>query len=329
MRRKTKKGEITLVMKKLLVCCIIAAALVGCTGNEVGSEVSSDNAIETVSLDLSSDKGDSSQEADTVGAADEATTNTTSTNSEVVATTNNEDTSAAADEADNTADLSGLITAIKNSSEKASFEKLYTMLATCNNTPEISGEWHRTDVHSSLPATVKISSVTDDGFDFSIEAQYYFHTGELDGHAYFVSENCAVCKVDEYVSETQYVAFVLENGNVNVYASAESGEMGLGANVFLSGAYTYDKPVYTNANILNETYSQAQLDALKSTLTSSYYDNFVFSTETGVVQTETDNGTTTVDVFVPTDSSYGYTAIIKNDSIVSVTFNDGKVFELN
>ena len=156
-------------MKKLLVCCIIAAALVGCTGNEVGSEVSSDNAIETVSLDLSSDKGDSSQEADTVGAADEATTNTTSTNSEVVATTNNEDTSAAADEADNTADLSGLITAIKNSSEKASFEKLYTMLATCNNTPEISGEWHRTDVHSSLPATVKISSVTDDGFDFSIE----------------------------------------------------------------------------------------------------------------------------------------------------------------
>lgn len=318
-------------MKKLLVCCIIAAALVGCTGAEAGSEVLSDNSIETVSLDIS---GESSNET-TASSSDNANTSntesaaTTTTTVEDVTATNSDDTNSTGTVTADKADVSNLITAIKNSSEKASFEKLYTMQATCNNTPEIAGEWHRTDVHSSLPATVKISSVTDDGFDFSIEAQYYFHSGELDGHAYFVSENCAVCKVDEYVSETQYVAFVLENGNVNVYASAESGEMGLGANVFLSGAYTYDKPVYTNANILNETYSQAQLDALKSTLTSSYYDSFVFSTELGVVQTETDNGTTTVDVFVPTDSSYGYTAIIKNDSIVSVTFKDGKVFELN
>lgn len=325
-------------MKKLLVCCIIAAALVGCTGAEAGSEVLSDNSIETVSLDISGESSNettasSSDNANTSNTESAATTTTatatTTTTVEDVTATNSDDTNSTGTVTADKADVSNLITTIKNSSEKASFEKLYTMQATCNNTPEIAGEWHRTDVHSSLPATVKISSVTDDGFDFSIEAQYYFHSGELDGHAYFVSENCAVCKVDEYVSETQYVAFVLENGNVNVYASAESGEMGLGANVFLSGAYTYDKPVYTNANILNETYSQAQLDALKSTLTSSYYDSFVFSTELGVVQTETDNGTTTVDVFVPTDSSYGYTAIIKNDSIVSVTFKDGKVFELN
>lgn len=53
---------------------------------------------------------------------------------------------------------------------------------------------------------------------------------------------------------------------MTVLATAFSGNLGFGMNVSMDGEYTQDNPLYTNANILNETFSEEELGALKANI---------------------------------------------------------------
>ena len=221
-----------------------------------------------------------------------------------------------------------LIEAVANTREKSTYEKLYSHKTALETVPEISGEWNRTNVHSSYSSVITISSVTEEGFDFTVGACYFSHSGALEASASWITGNIAVCKIEdtEIFNTTNYVLFVWEENILRAYASARSGEFGFGMNVDMDGEYSAGQPVYTNADILNKTFSETQLAFLKENLTETQYENLVFATENGVVQISEEGEKKTISGFMPTMGEYGYDVKFINDEISEVSFPDGSSY---
>lgn len=122
--------------------------------------------------------------------------------------------------------------------------------ATCENLPDISGTWNRTNVYSSESSILEIENVDGNGYDFLIRAQFADYSGYVEGRAYFISERCAIYRLDEIdvgilpETEYEYVLFVFEDEGVNIYASANSVEMNLAINVDVAGYYISGVPEY-------------------------------------------------------------------------------------
>ena len=184
------------------------------------------------------------------------------------------------------------------------------------------GEWHRTNIHSGLEGTITISKMDDKGFYFSGDFQRFGNTGTItDFRADFISENKA-----EYRNGTEgdsesavAVIFTLDNGEVTVDVDGDFNGLGLGMGVTIDGTYTKDEPVYTNANIVAETFSEEELKALKELLGDKYEEPFLNDTEAGSL---TVSQTTLADkskgrlinVFVPGLADFmGYDLIITDD----------------
>lgn len=208
---------------------------------------------------------------------------------------------------------------------------LYNHPVILDQVPDFMNTYQRTNVHSSHSAQLKIESVDQEGFDFSIEAQYYFHSGEVHGRAYYTSEHSAVFCLTEMEtqlkeSEYQYVLFYWKDGEMKITATANSGRMGLGQNVSIDGVYTFDNPMYTNANILYETYTQEQLDFLKENLSEEDFDRLILATQMGNVSVSKEKEGTLINVFVPTDSSYEYTLAMDGENIVVIGMANDSIY---
>lgn len=236
-----------------------------------------------------------------------------------------------AESKESTSDVESLLEEIRNGSSENFYRELYKKQTSVSVVPDIVKQWNRTDVHSSHSAVLDIKSVDETGFVFHLEAFYYYHSGTVEGKAYFVSENCAVFRLEEIETSLpeekyEYVVFVFKNDGVMVYASGNSAELGLGMNVYVEGSYIEGEPIYTNAGILEETYTEAQLAFLKDKLPADYYDNLIFATEFGGVGVIDEDGKKVVSVMVPTAGQYGYVATIIDEVIISIKFADGTDF---
>ncbi len=125
-----------------------------------------------------------------------------------------------------------------------------TSTNTQSNVNELfAGEWERTNIHSGMPSTITITNVTEEGFDFTVEALYFSHTGYFEAKAKFVEKNKAICnEIDDYgyITETE-IEFTLENNILSVPFFDKQISLPLGANVTIAGEYTKEEPVYTNA----------------------------------------------------------------------------------
>lgn len=160
----------------------------------------------------------------------------------------------------------------------------------------------------------------------------YSHSGWMEGEAKFVADKCAVAKYEDSVDDDEeYIVFIFENQEMKVLATASSENLGFGMNVSMDGEYTQDEPLYTNANILNETFSEEELSVFQSNMPEEYYnDFFLFSTTNGVVtNTKSDNGDRTIEAFVPTMTGYGYTLTIVNEKDCTITFEDETSFQFS
>lgn len=131
--------------------------------------------------------------------------------------------------------------------------------------------------------------------------------------------------------DEEYIAFIFENQEMTVLATASSEHLGFGMNVSMDGEYTQDEPVYTNANILNETFTEEELSVLQTNIPEEYYnDFFLFATTSGVVtDTKLDNGDRIIEAFVPTMGGYGYVLTITNEKDCTITFEDEMVFHFS
>ena len=149
------------------------------------------------------------------------------------------------------------------------------------------GEWHRTDTHSSGNATITISNVSDDGFDFEGYFQGYGNMGQEEGRAVFTSDNEAVYtqEASDY-SEEAFIYFSMDGEDLEI--SSEGFLMGMGNHVYADGKYTTEEPTYTNANIIAETFTDDELQAMKDMLSEDDYTNgFIDNTQSGIVTSET------------------------------------------
>ena len=223
-----------------------------------------------------------------------------------------------------------LIASIENYGDKELFEKLYSMSTPCEDVPDWAGAWNRTNVHSSFSGVIDISDVDANGFRFTAEESYYSHSGWMEWDAKFVTDKCAIAKYDEWTEE-EYIAFIIQDEGLVVIATGSSANLGFGMNVSIDGEYTKTEPFYTNADVLNETFSEEELSALQTHLPEEYYEDFfLFSTTNGVVtDTQSDNGDRTIESFVPTMGGYGYSLIISGEKEFTITFDDGESFNFS
>ncbi|MGN0142087.1 MAG: hypothetical protein ACI4AD_07645 [Roseburia sp.] len=229
-------------------------------------------------------------------------------------------------------DIDSLIDSLEVYGNKEPYEKLYSMSTACDNIPDWIGIWNRTNIHSSFSGEIIISDVNSGGFKFTADECYYSHSGWMEGEAKFVTDKCAVAKYEDSIDDDEeYIVFIFENQEMKVFATASSENLGFGMNVSIDGEYTQDEPLYTNANILNETFSEEELSALQANIPEDYYkDFFLFSTTSGVVtDTKFDNGDRNIEVFVPTMAGYGYVLTITNGKDCTITFDDETSFHFS
>ena len=94
--------------------------------------------------------------------------------------------------------------------------------------------------------------------------------------------------------------------------------------------YNEDTKIFEESELTPHTYETTftieQLELIEEELTADYYDNFIFSTENGDVTVSEEDGNVKVEATVPTDTYYGYIAVIEDEELVSITFNDGTIF---
>ena len=181
------------------------------------------------------------------------------------------------------------------------------------------GRWERTFVHSSLNGQFTISNADEEGFDFVGEFFYYSHSGDSAGRAVFTSENEAVFEDKSELGEG-YIYFTFEEDMLTV--TTEGFISGMGMNVSVPGYYTKGEPEYTNANVIENTFSEEDLELIKSLLGEDYEDIFVNDSECGsVVSDETvltdGRKARFIGCIVPTMYGWmGYRMIITEDEMI-------------
>ena len=202
---------------------------------------------------------------------------------------------------------------------EANLAKIYDLKKTVTDPSDFSGEWQRTAVHSSCSADLLIENSDSEGFDFTGEFYYYYHTGDVAGRAYYVSQNMAVYRQleeEDIDGEPAYIGFSIDDNGLHVisYGFVE----GLGMNVYVYGDYVQDEPYYTNSMVLEENFTEDDLTKLKELLKEeTYEDLFLNNTTTGNVTREEvklSDGCIArhIECFVPTMGD-GYDMLITED----------------
>ncbi|MCQ2467415.1 MAG: hypothetical protein MJ166_07865 [Clostridia bacterium] len=204
---------------------------------------------------------------------------------------------------------------------------LYTHISSVENIPSIGGSYNRTNVTSAYSASLSISSVTASGFDYTLSACNGANSGTIVEQAYFVSEVCALSRLQ--YDNSQYVVFIINNDNITVYSTGSAGDLGLGNGVSVVGEYITGEVTYTNEDAANEYFTEGQLEQLEAFLSADYYQIFVTSTQDGVVTVEEEDGYKIISAFVQgVADTYGYAVVITDGVVVGIEFADGEAFLL-
>lgn len=201
---------------------------------------------------------------------------------------------------------------------KSEFKKIYEKRTNVENAEEFEGEFCRTDVPVAYDGTLIISDQDSTGFDFMLGCGYYSHYGYMEGEAEFVSQNVAIFEyTDEWTEEgeEQYVVFERTDDGINIFPSGGSSQLGFGMYVTADGFYVEGEPEYTNANILNDTFTLDEQEEIKAMLEGVYVECFKMVVEFGVIKAydcELASGEQAVfyEAYIPTMGGYGFELLI-------------------
>lgn len=234
------------------------------------------------------------------------------------ATTTVEDDTVEAIEAEQAMDISNLNLEY---GQQEAFKKLYDQIQTVENAENFEGTWNRTNVVNAFWGEITVTNQNTEGFDFIGDFSYYSHAGYLEGRAYFVAPNVALfeyCQESFLDSDTsegtdapEYVVFEKTEEGLNVIASASSGELGLGMDVFADGTYVTEEPVYTNATVLDDNFTAEEQEHIKTILGDAYDIYFKDVVELGTLESSKctlEDGTDAVfyEAFIPTMGGYRF-----------------------
>jgi len=192
---------------------------------------------------------------------------------------------------------------------------IYETRKSTETATNFEGQWRQTNNHSSIGGDITISDQDKEKVSFTGEFLYFSHTGDAEGVAYFVSDNTAIFKDEEYDG---YIFFHMNDGEMFVGCAGTAGMMGMA--VSPNGEYTTGEVVHTNEGIMEETYTDNELKLIKELISEDEYkDVFEYSTDNGVVNLYDDkvlgDGAKCkyVDCFVPTMGGLGYELVLTED----------------
>lgn len=197
--------------------------------------------------------------------------------------------------------------------------------------PGFEDLWSRTDVDSSLWAQLNISEIDGNTMHVTGTFQYYYHLGDIDAYASFVSENEAVISQQDLdpAAAPGYIHLVLNGDTLTV--TSEDWFFGMGEGVTVDGIYTDSNPVYNNATVLEDTFSEEELSDIQELIDdeNTYEDQFRTPTVIGIVTDEEvllDNGTSArhISCTVPTGSE-GYDILITGSRIY-IDLHQGQIY---
>ena len=193
------------------------------------------------------------------------------------------------------------------------------------------GVWHRTNCHSAIAGTIamdKIEKETHGGIKgtfihFKGEFIRGGNLGNIEGEALFINENEAVYTSWEALEDPNleydtYLIFNIDDSGLHVSLQGENDRLGFGQGVSATGDYITDEPVYTNTNIVEETFSEEELGRIKELLGEQIYnDEFIYVTSGGVVFDETviladEKEARYIEAFIP-GVGIGYDMLITED----------------
>lgn len=179
---------------------------------------------------------------------------------------------------------------------------LYDARTPQENALDFTGEWSRTNVPTYYDGKVTITNQDENGFDVNGTFFWFAHTGDImNERAYFVTEDLALYEIpreylgdeddeiyNKYWSPYEYIAFRRAGDEMLIYATGAGGELEyFSINATPKGEFVKGEPVYTNADILTETYTTAQLEQIRTLVgDEAYEDVFVNTTEYGAVTVE-------------------------------------------
>lgn len=198
--------------------------------------------------------------------------------------------------------------------------------------PEFEDLWSRTNVDCSLWAQINISEVNGNSMHVTGTFQYYYHLGDIDAYAYFISENEAVISQQDLdpAADPGFIYLTL-NGDTLTVTSAD-WFWGMGEGVTVDGEFTNGNPAYTNATVLEDTFSEDELADIQEIIDddNTYENNFRIPTVIGIVTNEEvllTNGTSArhISCTVPTDSA-GYDILITANGKIYLDINDGEIY---
>lgn len=193
---------------------------------------------------------------------------------------------------------------------------------------QFAGTWERTDCWSSLGGELHLTEMSKDGFKVDGCFYYYSHSGALEtGEGYFISDTKAVAEVTSFDGEQ--ICLILFDFSDGLKVVGINGEgFGFGASVSLDGTYTQDSPVYTNANALEENFTQEEQQKIKALFVEhevNYDDRFLFPVQFGGGEKAVSNAVfadgsnkkgTWYSYFVPTMGGYEFELFITEDGMI-------------
>lgn len=263
----------------------------------------------------------------------EENTNNVSDTIEVIDTTDSiEDEIIVSDINDQTGDvgddiLSIMLSDYTNCLGSQKCANLFTHTTEVSNIPSIGGTFNRTNVGTGYDAVLNIYSVTNEGFEFSLEAQRGANSGTIVEQAYFVSETCAMSQLT--FDNSQYIVFVFNSDNITVYATGSSYEIGVGNGVSVVGEYVTGEVTHTNDNAVSQYFTEGQLEQLEAYLPAEYYEIFETTTQDGVVTVDEENNIKIINAFVSgVADTYGYGVAIVDGVVTGIEFADGTCYIL-
>lgn len=198
--------------------------------------------------------------------------------------------------------------------------------------PGFEDLWTRTDVDCSLWAQISISEVSGNSMHVMGTFQYYYHLGDIDAYAYFVSENEAVISQQDIDPEAAPGFIYLTLNGDTLTVTSEDWFFGLGEGVTVDGEFTNGNPVYTNSTVLEDTFSEDELSSIQELIDDDivYENRFRTPTVIGVVTDEEvllTNGTSArhISCTVPT-STEGYDILILTNGRIYIDTHQGEIY---
>lgn len=218
-----------------------------------------------------------------------------------------------------TKDVYELISLLDNCKDREVYEQLFDIedyLGTENLL--IDGKWNKTMIHTGMDVELSINNIGEQGFDFCFDAYHYSQNAEISGSVSWKTEECAIGKVNN-----EYIAFLFTGDSIRICCSSDSENIGLMAGMTVDGTFIREEPEYTNKDILEETYSEADITALKKIIPKDRYnEDFEWVTHEGVVEVSEENNTKIITAYVPSMAEYGYTVTIINGDQYKIEFFD-------